>query len=120
LSNTANHDHANAVPVGPAACLRVRSRGRVCVACGRHVGEGNPLHVPLRATGGPWCPSCCANCREKHLGAAAPSEGPGSACVLTRRAGGRCDDCGSAPDVLHIPLRERGVFCETCCPAEAK
>jgi hypothetical protein len=40
-----------------------------------------------------------------------------SNCFRSSRISGPCSECGLHPDVLHVPLTMRGVFCERCCPA---
>jgi hypothetical protein len=38
-------------------------------------------------------------------------------CKRSTTMRGTCDQCGTTPDVLHIPLRVHGWFCPQHCPA---
>ena len=40
----------------------------------------------------------------------------GKTCFRTSRFQEKCDTCGRVPDVLHIPLKKPGRYCEKCCP----
>lgn len=50
----------------------------------------------------------------------APARGP-VACLRRKQhfweIGRLCGRCGAQPVVLHVPMREKGVYCEACCPA---
>jgi hypothetical protein len=37
-------------------------------------------------------------------------------CMRVRGTRRVCDRCGAVPVVLHVPTRQRGQFCPTCCP----
>jgi hypothetical protein len=39
------------------------------------------------------------------------------ACYQLSRTVLACKACGKLPDVLHVPTRHIGYFCEQCCPA---
>lgn len=39
-----------------------------------------------------------------------------AACMRSRRTGRACDACRTVPAVLHVPIRQRGQFCPSCCP----
>ena len=68
--------------VGPAACMRVRSSGRVCDKCG---DKPLVIHVPLRLRG-QWCPSHCPMCNGAQN--AAPSHGNTARLVRGGAGGG--------------------------------
>ena len=42
---------------------------------------------------------------------------PPKDCFRTNRFQAKCDTCGQAPSVLHIPLKRPGRYCEACCPS---
>ena len=42
---------------------------------------------------------------------------PSSNCLRTRRCAAPCATCGVTPDIVHMPIRERGLFCGDHCPA---
>jgi hypothetical protein len=37
-------------------------------------------------------------------------------CMRTRGETRTCDTCATVPPVLHVPVRQRGVFCGEHCP----
>jgi len=37
-------------------------------------------------------------------------------CMRTRGHGRTCDRCGTAPEIAHVPMRIKGVFCREHCP----
>ena len=38
-------------------------------------------------------------------------------CMRSRTVHANCDACGKRPEVLHMPTKARGWYCEDCCPA---
>ena len=38
-------------------------------------------------------------------------------CFQSRAVTGVCDVCDSPADLMHLPTRPRGIYCEKHCPA---
>jgi hypothetical protein len=42
---------------------------------------------------------------------------PNDNCFQSREVTGVCDVCEAPADMMHLPTRPRGIYCEKHCPA---